>query len=51
VTISRDEDWVQITQSDEAERIVFTQEFQFLTVDLGWKESNFQLKEPHHWPR
>ncbi len=41
MTISRNEEWVQIARLDEADRIYFTQEFQSLMSDLGWEAKAF----------
>ena len=41
MTISRNEEWVQIGRLDEADHIRFTQEFQSLMGDLGWEAKAF----------
>ena len=41
MTISRNEEWVQIALLDEADQIRFTAEFQSLMGDLGWAAKAF----------
>jgi len=41
MTISRNEEWVQIARLDEADHIRFTPEFQSLMGDLGWEAKAF----------
>jgi hypothetical protein len=41
MTISRNEEWVQIARLDDADHIRFTDEFQALMGDLGWEAKAF----------
>ena len=41
MTISRNEDWVQIAELDERDQIRFTGEFQGLVGELGWEAKAF----------
>ena len=41
MTISRNEEWVQIAESDEEDHIRFTPEFQSLMADLDWQAKAF----------
>jgi hypothetical protein len=41
MTISRNEEWVQIAGLDESDQIHFTPEFQSLMADLGWRAKAF----------
>jgi hypothetical protein len=41
MTISRNEEWVQIARLNEADRIHFTEEFQSLMADLDWEAKAF----------
>ncbi|MEW6738107.1 MAG: hypothetical protein AB1489_42930, partial [Acidobacteriota bacterium] len=41
MTISRDEEWLQIAELDKENRIYFTEEFQALMGELGWEAKAF----------
>jgi hypothetical protein len=41
MTISRNEDWVQVAALDERDQIRFTSEFQGLLGELGWEAKAF----------
>ena len=41
MTISRQEDWVQLAELDEHDQIRFTEEFRALMGDLGWEAKAF----------
>jgi hypothetical protein len=41
MTISRNEEWVQIADLDDADHIRFTPEFQLLMADLDWEAKAF----------
>ena len=41
MTISRNEEWIQIGQLDETDHLRFTEEFQALMGDLGWEAKAF----------
>src|SRR5437660_12510618 len=41
MTISRNEEWIQIAQLDETDHLRFTPEFQELMGDLGWEAKAF----------
>ena len=41
MTISQDEEWVQIAKLDANDQIWFTNEFQALMGDLGWEAKAF----------
>ena len=41
MTISRNEEWVQIAELDEQDQIRFTGEFQTLMGELGWEAKKF----------
>jgi hypothetical protein len=41
MTISRNEEWVQIAELDEHDQIRFTKEFRSLMGSLGWEAKAF----------
>ncbi len=41
MTISRDEEWIQVAELDAENRICFTAEFQALMGELGWEAKAF----------
>src|SRR6185295_14036587 len=41
MTISRQEDWIQLAELDEQDQIRFTDEFRALMGDLGWEAKAF----------